>query len=358
MLQLMQQMIKLSDRQKKILEYILRNNEAKISEILGFFNENNTPISRFSIVRDLNILLENDLVERLGGGRSVKYKGKLGSTYHKYVDIDDYFKVPQDERPLASEYFDFKIFEKIEKIFSKENIEKIDELNLKYRNNLKKIPASIKKLELERFTVELSWKSSQIEGNTYTLLDTEYLIKNKIEASGHKREEAIMILNHKKALDFINKNSSYLKILSIKKIEELHRLIVGDLDIHYNLRKFPVGIMGTNYKPLDNEYQIKEAVLKMIDFINNSKHPAFKAFLALVLISYIQPFEDGNKRTGRLLSNALLLAYKYSPLSYRSVKESDYKKAILVFYETHNIDPLKRIFLEQFEFAVNNYFRS
>jgi len=96
----------------------------------------------------------------------------------------------------------------------------------------------------------------------------------------------------------------------------------------------------------------------MINFINNAKHPAIKAFLALVMVSYIQPFEDGNKRTGRLLSNALLLAYEYSPLSYRSVKESDYKKAILVFYETHNLDPLRRIFLEQFEFAVNNYFRS
>lgn len=358
MLQLVQQMIKLTDRQKKILEYILRNNEARISEILDFFNKNNAPVSRFSIVRDLNTLLENDLMERIGGGRSIKYKGKLGSTYHKYVNIDDYFKIPQDERHLVSEYFDFKIFEKLDKVFSKENIKKIDELNSKYKNNLKEISTSIKKLELERFTIELSWKSSQIEGNTYTLLDTEYLIKNKIEAEGHKREEAIMILNHKKALDFINKNSSYFKIISIKKLEELHKLIVGDLDIHYNLRKFPVGIKGTNYKPLDNEYQIKEAVQKMIDSINNSKHPAFKAFLALVLISYIQPFEDGNKRTGRLFSNALLLAHKYSPLSYRSVKESDYKKAILVFYETHNLDPLKRIFLEQFEFAVLNYFRT
>jgi Fic family protein len=96
----------------------------------------------------------------------------------------------------------------------------------------------------------------------------------------------------------------------------------------------------------------------MILSINKIGHPIVKAFLALALISYIQPFEDGNKRTARLFANALLIAHNYCPLSYRSVKESDYKKAVLVFYESHNIDPMKRIFLEQFEFAIWNYFRA
>ena len=168
----------------------------------------------------------------------------------------------------------------------------------------------------------------------------------------------ILILNHKKALDFINEKTSYFETISLEKLEELHKLIVGDLDIHFNIRKSPVGITGTKYKPLDNEYQIKEAVKEMIKLINNSAHPVVKSFLALALISYIQPFEDGNKRTARLLANAILLSYNYCPLSYRSVKEGDYKKAILIFYEIHHLDPLKRIFLEQFEFAVNNYFRS
>ena len=130
------------------------------------------------------------------------------------------------------------------------------------------------------------------------------------------------------------------------------------MDIHFNIRKFPVGIVGTKYLPLDNEYQIKEAMEEMILLINKTEHPVVKALLALALMSYIQPFEDGNKRTARLLSNALLLAYNYSALSYRSVTESDYKKAILIFYEIHNLDPIRRIFLEQFEFAINNYFRT
>ncbi|MBU3969070.1 Fic family protein [Patescibacteria group bacterium] len=354
----MQQMIKLTDRQKKILSFISKETEVGMFDILGFLNKDEIKISRFSVVRDLNVLIQNNFINKIGGGRSVKYREVQSHPMHKYVDIDEYFKTSQDDRKLASDSFEFEIFRKLENVFTKENLIKIDDLNKKFRENIKKISKTIKKLETERFTIELSWKSSQIEGNTYSLLDTEDLIKNKIEASGHKKEEAVMILNHKKALDFINKNTNYFEIISIKKLVELHRLIMGDLNINYNLRKFPVGITGTNYKPLDNEYQIKEAIQKMIKLINDTERPIMKAFFALSLISYIQPFEDGNKRTARLLANALLVAHNYCSLSYRSVKESEYKKAVFVFYESHNLDPLKRMFIEQFEFAVNNYFRS
>ncbi|MEK7104931.1 MAG: Fic family protein [Patescibacteria group bacterium] len=351
-------MIKLTDRQRKILSFISKEIEVGVSDILGFLNKNEVKISRFSIVRDLNVLIQNDFLNKIGGGRSVKYKEMQTHPMHKYVDIDEYFETSQEERKLVSESFEFEIFKKLENVFSKENLIKMDDLNRKFKENIKKISKTIKKLETERFTIELSWKSSQIEGNTYSLLDTEDLIKNRVEAVGHKKEEVIMILNHKKALDFINENITYFETVSVKKLEELHRLMVEDLDVRYNIRKSPVGITGTNYKPLDNEYQIKEAVQKMIDLINDTEHPIMKAFLALSLISYIQPFEDGNKRTARLLANAVLIAHNYCPLSYRSVKESEYKKAILVFYESHNLDPLKRMFIEQFEFAVNNYFRA
>ena len=81
-----------------------------------------------------------------------------------------------------------------------------------------------------------------------------------------------------------------------------------------------------------------------------------KALLALLLVSYIQPFEDGNKRTSRLVSNALLLAYGHCPLTFRSVDANDYRAALLLFYEQNNISAFKRIFIEQAEFAVHEYF--
>jgi len=243
-------------------------------------------------------------------------------------------------------------------IFNREEIRELEKLNKNYQNNVKKLSPMIIKKEFERLTIELSWKSSQIEGNTYSLIDTEILIKNSQEAKGHSKEEATMILNHKKTLDYIRDKKNNFKKLNLRKIENIHSLTVDNLGIEKGLRKRMVGIIGTKYKPIDNQYQIKEALEKTIKIINSSKNPFLKSFVALLMISYIQPFEDGNKRTARLLSNAILLSCDVCPLSYRSIDKSDYKKAVIIFYEQNNCRFFKKIFMEQFKFAVENYFRS
>jgi len=107
---------------------------------------------------------------------------------------------------------------------------------------------------------------------------------------------------------------------------------------------------------LDNEFQILEALKSTCDVINQKESIFEKAMLVLVLISYIQPFMDGNKRTARIVSNAILMNYNYCPLSFRTVDSIDYKKAMLIFYEQNNISNFKDIFINQFEFAVKTYF--
>ena len=94
----------------------------------------------------------------------------------------------------------------------------------------------------------------------------------------------------------------------------------------------------------------------MCRLINGKKDVFEKALLALVLLSYIQAFADGNKRTARIISNALLIAEGYCPLSFRTVDSIEYKKSMLIFYEQNNISSFKQIFMEQYEFAVKNYF--
>ncbi len=94
----------------------------------------------------------------------------------------------------------------------------------------------------------------------------------------------------------------------------------------------------------------------MCNLINTKDNIFEKALLALTLISYIQPFMDGNNRTARIVSNAILIQNKYCPISFRTVDSIDYKKAMLIFYEQNNIFHFKNIFIKQFEFAVNNYF--
>jgi Fic family protein len=117
-----------------------------------------------------------------------------------------------------------------------------------------------------------------------------------------------------------------------------------------------VGITGTNYTPLDNEFQIREALEDTCRLINGKANVFEKALLALVLLSYIQAFTDGNKRTARITSNGILIAHGYCPISFRTVDSIDYKKAMLMFYEQNNIAAFKKIFIDQFLFAVKTYF--
>ena len=132
-------------------------------------------------------------------------------------------------------------------------------------------------------------------------------------------------------------------------------MLTKELGIDRNLRRRRVGITGTNYRPLDNEFQIRAAFGAMCDLINYKRNTFEKALLALLLISYIQGFTDGNKCTARIVSNAILIANQHCPISYRTVDSLDYKKAMLVFYERSNVTAFKRLFIEQYEFAVRTY---
>jgi len=96
---------------------------------------------------------------------------------------------------------------------------------------------------------------------------------------------------------------------------------------------------------------------KFIANLNRVEYPLEKAMFTIAMISYIQPFTDGNKRTARMLANAVLLANNYFALSYRSVDETFYKKALVLFYEQNSLYYLKQIILDQYKFALNTYFK-
>jgi Fic family protein len=311
-----------------------------------------------TLKRELQKLISENLIISTGKGKGTKYK--ISEVYEllRPVNVDEYFKEEIDEREIKNS-FNFTL---IGDVLKKASLFTIDELNFlnqlqkKYKRNISKLTKGEYKKELERLAIDLSWKSSQIEGNTYSLLETERLLKEKETAAGKTKDEAIMLLNHKEALDFIIAQPAYLKSLTIAKIEDIHSILIKDLNVMRNIRKQRVGISGTNYKPLDNEFQINEALEEMCSLINKEKIVFAKALLALTLISYIQPFADGNKRTARIISNAILMNNHYCPISFRTVDSIEYKKAMLIFYEQNNITAFKRIFTNQFEFAVNTYF--
>lgn len=345
----------LDHRNKLIVEFVREHPECSSKEVFGSLSHVG---SYATIKRILSQLSNEQLIETIGKGKATKYKLADFFECIEPIDIDLYFQKEIDERIIKNS-FNFELFEGVLKkfnLFYPKEIEKLDVLQSRFVLNTKSISPITYQKEMERLAIDLSWKSSQIEGNTYSLLETEKLLKDKETASGKTKDEAVMLLNHKAAIDFIIAQPDYLFPLTISKIVDIHSLLIKDLNIDKNVRKSRVGISGTNYKPLDNEFQIMDALNFTCDLINSKENAFEKALLALVLVSYIQPFQDGNKRTARIVSNAILLHDHHCPLSFRTVDSVDYKKAMLLFYEQNNISAIKKIFIDQYEFAVNTYF--
>ncbi len=293
-----------------------------------------------------------------GKGKATRYSLSAQAQLMMPLDIDTYFLKDIDERKVQ-ESFNFDLVCDILPrvvLFTDDELQRLDAAHRKFIANMQTLSAVEYRKEMERLGVDLSWKSSQIEGNTYSLLETERLLREKQTASGKTKDEAVMLLNHKEALDFVLENPDYLKKITVRRIEDIHAILTKELGIGGGIRTRRVGITGTNYRPLDNEFQIREALEDSCALINGKENVFEKALLTIVLLSYIQPFADGNKRTARIAGNAILLAWGYCPLSFRTVDSVDYKKAMLLFYEQNNIAAFKQIFIEQYEFATRNYF--
>ena len=293
-----------------------------------------------------------------GKARATRYRLSPQAQLLMPLNLDTYFALEVDERQVHSSY-NFELINGLlteTRLFSDKEQTHLDALQDEFRQHVNELTDNEYRKEMERLGIDLSWKSSQIEGNTYTLLETERLLRESKTAEGKSKEEAVMLLNHKDALSFVLDNPDYLKELTVSHIEDIHQLLTKDLSIDKGLRRHRVGITGTNYHPLDNEFQIREAMRDACKLINSKYNIFEKALLTLLLLSYIQPFLDGNKRTARITSNAILIANDYCPLSFRSIDSMDYKKAMLIFYEQNNLYAFKQIFIEQFEFAVKEYF--
>ena len=345
----------LQSREQSIIDFVKTKGELSSKEI---FDGISLPISYATLKRNLINLISKNFLGIKGRGKGTKYYISPMYELIQPIDIKQYYEKEIDEREIRDK-FNFKIITNVLKnhnVFTTIELAKLNDIQNKYKENISQLTDNEYRKELERLAIDLSWKSSQIEGNTYSLLETERLLKEKETASGKTKEEAIMLLNHKDTIDFIIANPDYLQSLSISNIEDIHSMLIKDLNIERNLRRRRVGISGTNYRPLDNEFQISEALNMTCELINIKDNVFEKTLLALVLISYIQPFMDGNKRTARIVSNAILISENHCPLSFRTVDSVDYKKSMLLFYEQNNISNFKKLFIDQFAFAVNTYF--
>ena len=202
-----------------------------------------------------------------------------------------------------------------------------------------------------RLLIDLSWNSSRLEGNTYSLLETERLLDLGIVSEGKDAKDAQMILNHKAAIEFLIESANEIEI-NRYIILNLHALLSDNLLTDRacgSLRAIAVKIGMSSYVPLSIPQLLSENFEKLLKKANAIKDPFEQAFFLMVQLPYLQPFEDVNKRTSRLAANIALIKKNLCPLSFIDVSEKDYINGLLGIYEQNRIELLRDIFVWAYE---------
>ncbi|MCC6533645.1 MAG: Fic family protein [Burkholderiales bacterium] len=211
---------------------------------------------------------------------------------------------------------------------------------------------------LGRLLIDLSWASSRLEGNTYTRLDTQRLIEHGEVASGKDARETQMILNHKRAIEFLVDDADELGY-DVRTFQNLHALLsenlLADPDASGKLRQRVVDITGTVYRPLAIPQQIEEFFRLILAKAAAIGDPFEQALFLMVQIPYLQPFEDVNKRVSRLGANIPLLKYNLCPLSFVEVPERAYVEGTLAVYELNRVELLADVFTWAYERSCQQY---
>jgi len=210
----------------------------------------------------------------------------------------------------------------------------------------------------DRLLIDLSWNSSRLEGNTYSLLETERLLELGEEARGKNTREAQMILNHKTAIEFLVEQAPDTG-LNRYTICNLHALLsdnlLADPQACGRLRSIPVAIGGTVYHPLTTPQLIDECFLQILAMASEINDPFEQAFFVLVHLPYLQPFEDVNKRVSRLSANIPMIRDNLSPLSFVDVPEKAYIDGIVAVYELNRTELLRDVFIWAYQRSCFRY---
>jgi Fic family protein len=211
---------------------------------------------------------------------------------------------------------------------------------------------------LQRLLIDLAWNSSRLEGNTYSLLETQRLLSLGKAADDKTAEEAQMILNHKEAIEFIVHAAEEIHF-SAYFVSGLHALLsnnlMADPDASGRLRTIGVGIGRSVYMPLEIPQQIEEMYEIILHKADQIENPFEQSFFVSVHLPYLQPFEDVNKRVSRLAANIPLIKHNLSPLSFVGVPKEVYIHGLLGIYELNSIDVHKDVFMWAYERSAARY---
>jgi Fic family protein len=226
------------------------------------------------------------------------------------------------------------------------------------KTDIDKPSATYARKIFNKLLIDLSWNSSRLEGNTYSLLETERLLELNEIAEGKDFSETQMILNHKAAIEFIieaavNMNINRSTVLNIHAL--LSDNLLKDPTACGRLRTIAVAIAQSVYNPPDIPNVISECFDKILNIAATIQNPLEQAFFLMVQLPYLQPFEDVNKRVSRLVANIPLIHHNLAPLSFMDLPQKTYVDGLLAVYELNNVDLLSEIFVWAYERSCDLY---
>jgi len=203
-----------------------------------------------------------------------------------------------------------------------------------------------------------TYRCTNCEGNTYNFLETERLIRFGQEDSGKDRKEAVMILNHKEAIQYVVEHLGAITI-SRQDLFNIHALLanglLADLAMAGRLRHMPVGITHSSFRPPGDQFVIEEEFGILIEKTAAINDPFEQSFFLLVHIPYLQAFDDINKRTSRIAANIPLLKADLAPMPYLTMDDNAYIEGLIGIYELNNVSLLREVYIDAYMTSAENY---
>lgn len=346
-------------KKSAVLDVLIQQKAAmSLNELLAILGED---FAERSVRRWLDELVTAKLIEKSGQKKSTRYQALQNKT--SVFDTSDFVAVNFIRQP---------IFKRSPVTYKKQWLESYQPnetfyLSEKNRHELlasnsqhdhkNQVAGTFARQIYNRLLIDLSYNSSRLEGNTYSLLETQRLILEGTEASEKLDEERIMILNHKEAIRHLINTAPKLQI-SVDEICTLHYLLSDGLvppQFSGKTRDHGVRIGGSTYSPLESKSQLEKQLFLICEKATAISDPFEQSFFLLTHLAYLQTFTDVNKRTSRLSANIPLIRANLVPLSFNHVEKDDYTTSMLCIYELNDTQPLAELYCQSYVYTCQEY---
>lgn len=239
-------------------------------------------------------------------------------------------------------------------LFSKAEFQKIEGIKADYRRIIKSFSKSQLKDVLDRFIANFTYESNAIEGNSLTLKDVAIVMFEKRAIEGKDLREIYETRNSRPLMDLLMKKKFYV---TEKDIIKMHKMLMKDMDERTGYKQIPNYITGSKVKLTPPE-KVEEEMGKLIQWYDKAiekMHPVQVSALFHGKFIKIHPFEDGNGRVGRFVSNAILVNNDYSPFIIRKSQRDAYLKCMADFFNGYT-ENLERLVLNKYKDTYRKFF--